>query len=78
MNSLAVLDARWHNHRVSGVYDTEFVATEVAVDAAADAVAADQPGAAEAAHEAAVAVASDQKRLPAIDSNQFGFWHAPV
>ena len=73
-----MLAARWHNPRVLGVDDTVFVATEVAVDAAADAVTADQPGAAEAAHEAAVAVASDQKRLPAIDSNQFGFWYAPV
>lgn len=73
-----MLAARWHNPRVLGVYDTVFVATKVAVDAASDAVTADQSGAAEAAHEAAVAVASDQKRLPAIVSNQLGLWYAPV
>ena len=61
-----------------GVDDPVFVATEVAVDAAADAVTADHPGAAEAAHEAAIAVASVQKRLPAIVSNQLGLRNAPV
>ena len=64
-----------------GVDDTVFVATEVAVDAAAadaeefaaGAVAADQSGVAEAAHEAAVAVASVQKRLPALVAHQLGY-----
>jgi hypothetical protein len=63
MNSLAVLDARWHNHRVSGVYDTESVATEVAAGAVA----------AGAVKFAAAAVAAEQKRFPALVERQFGY-----